>query len=71
MNLTSKEGYKIGYSPGAEFTPLDYMYRSNPKKVEMPKGFRKMLYTHCGRAWLALCNGKTVCGFKFRDIIEF
>ncbi len=69
VNLVSIEGYTIGYN-GAEFTPLDYMLSSNPKKAIMPLGFRDLLRSECPRAWFELCNGGTVCGFKFRNIIE-
>ncbi len=69
-HLKSREGYTIGYGLGADYTPLDYMQRSNPKTIIMPKGFRDLLRDTCPLAWNELCNGGTVHGFRFRNILE-
>lgn len=68
--LKSKQGYTIGYSLGANYTPLEWLQRSNPKKDEMPRGFRLLLTETCPLACYELKQGRTVFGFRFRDIIE-
>ncbi len=70
MNLVSKEGFIVGYERGAEYAPLEYMARCDPKTAIFPRGFRKLLVETCPMACFEWKQGRRVFGFRTQDILE-
>lgn len=67
--LITQDGRTIGFGNGADYTPLEYLQRSDPKKDIMPKGFRKLML-HYPLACAEWKKGGKVFGFRIQDIIE-